>query len=66
MWFYAWLSLPCQRVDRAERRRTPGHPRFQRGNTVGGRKAVFEVTAASVRNPLHLPELRAFACPNGL
>lgn len=33
---------------------------------IDGRKAVFEVTASSVRNPLRLPELRAFRCPQGL
>jgi type VI secretion system protein ImpL len=33
---------------------------------IDGRKAVFEVTTASVRNPFRLPELRSFACPNGL
>lgn len=31
-----------------------------------GRKAVFEVTAASVRNPFRLRELAEFSCPNGL
>ncbi len=31
-----------------------------------GRKAVFDITAGSVRNPLRLPELRSFACPMGL
>ena len=30
---------------------------------VGGRKAVFEVTASSVRNPFQLPELHDFQCP---
>jgi type VI secretion system protein ImpL len=31
-----------------------------------GRKAVFEVTAASVRNPFRLRELTEFTCPSGL
>ncbi len=33
---------------------------------IGGRKAVFEVTASSVRNPFKLPELHDFQCPMGL
>jgi type VI secretion system protein ImpL len=33
---------------------------------VGGRTAVFEVFAASVRNPFRLPELTQFRCPTGL
>jgi type VI secretion system protein ImpL len=33
---------------------------------VGGRKAVFEVTASSVRNPFKLPELHEFQCPMSL
>ena len=33
---------------------------------VDGRKAVFEVTASSVRNPFKLPELHDFQCPMGL
>ena len=30
------------------------------------RRAVFDITASSVRNPLRLSELRSFSCPNGL
>ncbi|MCG3189734.1 MAG: hypothetical protein LKCHEGNO_02232 [Burkholderiaceae bacterium] len=33
---------------------------------IDGRKAVFDVTAGSVRNPFRLKELREFSCPNGL
>jgi type VI secretion system protein ImpL len=33
---------------------------------VGGRKAIFEVTASSVRNPFQLPELHDFQCPMSL
>jgi type VI secretion system protein ImpL len=33
---------------------------------IDGRKATFDVTASSVRNPLGMQELRAFSCPNGL
>jgi type VI secretion system protein ImpL len=33
---------------------------------LDGRKAVFDITAASVRNPFRLPELRGFSCPQGL
>jgi type VI secretion system protein ImpL len=31
-----------------------------------GRKASFDITTGSVRNPFRLPELRSFSCPNGL
>jgi type VI secretion system protein ImpL len=31
-----------------------------------GRKATFDITTGSVRNPFRLPELRSFSCPNGL
>lgn len=33
---------------------------------LDGRRAVFDVTTSSVRNPLRLAELRGFQCPNGL
>jgi len=33
---------------------------------LDGRKATFDITMASVRNPLRLPELRQFQCPMGL
>ena len=33
---------------------------------AGGQRASFEVTAASVRNPLRLRELAEFRCPQGL
>jgi type VI secretion system protein ImpL len=33
---------------------------------VDGRNAIFEVFAASVRNPFRLPELTQFRCPTGL
>ena len=33
---------------------------------IDGRKAVFDVTTSSVRNPFRLPELRGFQCPQGL
>jgi len=33
---------------------------------MDGRKATFDITMASVRNPLRLPELRQFQCPMGL
>ncbi|HLJ71594.1 MAG TPA: type VI secretion system membrane subunit TssM, partial [Roseiarcus sp.] len=45
---------------------------LQRGNAVsasfvvGGREASFQFTAASLQNPLSLPALRQFKCPNGL
>ena len=40
--------------------------RFRAIFDVDGRKAVFEVTASSVRNPFRLRELSEFACPAGL
>jgi type VI secretion system protein ImpL len=47
---------------------TPGaNPeKFRATFDIDGRKVVFDVTASSVRNPFRLPELHAFACPNGL
>jgi type VI secretion system protein ImpL len=33
---------------------------------IDGRKAVFDVTASSVRNPFRLRELAEFSCPAGL
>ena len=40
--------------------------RFRATFTVDGRKAVFDITASSVRNPFTLRELTEFACPTGL
>jgi type VI secretion system protein ImpL len=40
--------------------------RFRAVFDVDGRKAVFEVTASSVRNPFRLRELTDFSCPAGL
>ncbi len=40
--------------------------RFRATFDVDGRKAVFDVTANSVRNPFRLRELGDFACPAGL
>lgn len=40
--------------------------KFRATFDIDGRKAVFDVTTSSVRNPFRLPELRAFSCPNGL
>lgn len=47
---------------------TPGAApeKFRAVFDIDGRKAVFDITTSSVRNPFRLPELRAFACPNGL
>jgi len=45
---------------------------LQRGNAVsasfvvGGREVSYQFTAASLQNPLSLPALRQFKCPNGL
>jgi type VI secretion system protein ImpL len=43
-----------------------GPEKFRATFDIDGRKAVFDVTASSVRNPFRLPELRQFSCPNGL
>jgi len=40
--------------------------RFKATLSVDGRKAVFLVTASSVRNPFRLHELEAFSCPGRL
>ncbi len=40
--------------------------KFRATFDVGGRKASFDVTTSSVKNPLRLPELRSFQCPQGL
>ena len=40
--------------------------RFRATFDVDGRKAVFEITAGSVRNPFRLAELAEFRCPQGL
>lgn len=40
--------------------------RFKATITVDGRKAVFQVSASSVRNPFRLPELERFTCPGRL
>lgn len=45
---------------------------LQRGNTVsasfvvGGREVSYQFSAASLNNPLSMPSLRQFKCPNGL
>jgi len=40
--------------------------RFRATFEVDGRKAVFDVTTSSVRNPFKLRELNEFNCPTGL
>jgi type VI secretion system protein ImpL len=40
--------------------------RFRATFNLDGRKAIFEITASSVRNPFQLPELHDFQCPMGL
>jgi type VI secretion system protein ImpL len=45
---------------------------LQRGNAVsasfvvGGREVSYQFSAASLNNPLSMPSLRQFKCPNGL
>jgi type VI secretion system protein ImpL len=45
---------------------TPQLDRFVATFDVGGRRAVFEILASSVRNPFRLPELNQFHCPTAL
>jgi type VI secretion system protein ImpL len=45
---------------------TSAPERFRATFDVDGRKAIFEVTTSSVRNPFRLRELNEFACPAGL
>ncbi len=52
--------------DRVKMESTNAPERFRVTFDVDGRKAVFEVTASSVRNPFRLPELTQFSCPNSL
>ncbi|MBS0447975.1 MAG: type VI secretion system membrane subunit TssM [Proteobacteria bacterium] len=40
--------------------------RFRATFDIDGRKAIFEVTTSSVRNPFQLAELGQFSCPNAL
>jgi type VI secretion system protein ImpL len=40
--------------------------RFRAVFDLDGRKATFDVTASSVRNPFRMRELGDFSCPNGL
>jgi len=43
-----------------------GPEKFRATFDIDGRKAVFDVTAASVRHPFRMSELKSFVCPNGL
>ncbi|QPF76796.1 type VI secretion system membrane subunit TssM [Roseateles sp. DAIF2] len=52
--------------DRVRIEPTSAPERFRASFDIDGRKAVFEVTASSVRNPFRLRELNEFACPAGL
>ncbi len=45
---------------------TPARERFRATFDLDGRKAVFDVTTSSVRNPFRLQELSQFACPTGV
>jgi type VI secretion system protein ImpL len=52
--------------DRVRIDNTSAPERFRATFDIDGRKAVFEVTASSVRNPFRLHELNEFSCPAGL
>jgi type VI secretion system protein ImpL len=49
--------------DRAHIEPGSSPERFRATFEIGGRKAAFEVTAGSVRNPLRLRDLADFRCP---
>ncbi|HEY1393555.1 MAG TPA: type VI secretion system membrane subunit TssM, partial [Methylibium sp.] len=53
-------------LDRVKLEPAGAPERFRATFNIDGRKAVFEVTASSVRNPFLMPELREFSCPMGL
>ena len=53
-------------LDRARLEPSGAPEKFRVTFDVDGRKAVFDVTASSVRNPFHLRELNEFSCPSGL
>ena len=52
--------------DRVKIEPTNVPERFRAVFDVDGRKAVFEITASSVRNPFRMRELNEFSCPMGL
>ncbi len=52
--------------DRVRTEAGPSPERFRATFEVDGRKAVFDITTSSVRNPFGLKELRDFQCPSGL
>ncbi|MEO0003688.1 MAG: type secretion system rane subunit TssM, partial [Pseudomonadota bacterium] len=53
-------------LDRARIEPLGAPEKFRASFEAGGQRASFEVTAASVRNPLRLRELAEFRCPQGL
>ena len=52
--------------DEVKIEETKQFERFVAPIDIGGRKAVFEILASSVRNPFRLPELTQFHCPIAL
>jgi type VI secretion system protein ImpL len=52
--------------DKAQIRPGSSPERFLAELNVDGRRAVFEINAGSVLNPLRLPELAQFTCPGKL
>ena len=45
---------------------TPRGNAISVGFVVGGREVAYQVSASSLNNPLNMPSLRQFKCPNGL
>jgi type VI secretion system protein ImpL len=59
---WAWFRL----LDDASIEPTSQPEEFRVTFDLGGRKAVYALTASSVQNPFRLPALRAFRCPEKL
>jgi type VI secretion system protein ImpL len=52
--------------ERVDVQQGSSREKFRAVFDIDGRKAVFDVTTSSVRNPFRLAELSQFSCPNGL
>ena len=52
--------------ERVQLDRGSSPEKFRASFTIDGRKAVFDISTSSVRNPFRLEELADFQCPQGL
>jgi type VI secretion system protein ImpL len=59
---WAWFRL----LDQSSIQPSGGPEEFRVTFSLGGRNAIYTVTAGSVVNPFRLPALRAFSCPEKL